>query len=91
MQARALAALGRIEELDVVLDEIENAPELSSVRHALMWSPQILRAKGHFEAALQVAERAIDWHDAQRVRASTGTVSFAVPAATKSAWRRSTR
>jgi DNA-binding SARP family transcriptional activator len=84
VQARALAALGRIEELHVVLDRIENEPNLLGVRHALRWSPQILRANGHIEAAQQVAGRAVDWFEKQRgedaaapgQRASYGVVLY---------------
>ncbi len=65
MQTRALAALGRVEALDGVLDQIEVARDLRWIRSASVEATEILRANGHVEASLRVAERAIRWFDAR--------------------------
>jgi tetratricopeptide (TPR) repeat protein len=65
MQTQALAALGRVEELNTILDEIEIADDLRWVRPALVQPVEILRAGGHREAAQRIAARAIEWFEAR--------------------------
>ncbi len=62
-QARALAALGRVEELNEVLDEIETAPDLAYVRRALQIAVEALGVYGHEGAAEHVAERVAGWFE----------------------------
>jgi len=66
-EARALAALGRLDEVDRALDESQRLPvegffDESTV---LIRTGGELRAHGHREASLRVAQRAIDWFEAR--------------------------
>jgi DNA-binding SARP family transcriptional activator len=68
VQARALAAMGRVDELNEMLDGLVNSTSnLPDVRYALARSPEVLRAKGHVEPAREVAERAVDWLEAREI------------------------
>ncbi len=64
-QERALAALGRIEELNELLDEGTGlTPEVArSPADVMAQAAFELRAHGHSEAVLPVAGRAIDWYE----------------------------
>jgi tetratricopeptide (TPR) repeat protein len=70
---RVLAALGRIEELNAVLDELVNESDLDQIRRALREAFQILRVNGHTDAAEEVLRRAISWYEA-RPSAEAATV-----------------
>jgi DNA-binding SARP family transcriptional activator/TPR repeat protein len=70
LKANALAALGRTEELSVVLDEVKDEPDLLNVYNAFAWAPQILRARGYGEAARNVAAQAIDWFESRSENAT---------------------
>ncbi len=61
--ARALIGLGRIEEADSVVDEIVSSGSGVGVR--LRQLGYELRAHGSQEAAAEVFDRAIAWHEAQ--------------------------
>ena len=63
LQARALAALGQVDELNEVLDEIEAASDLTWVHRALRNTVDALGAYGHADAAQQVAERVAGWFE----------------------------
>jgi hypothetical protein len=67
LQARALAALGRIQELNAVFADIEDLPDLTSVRLAFVQSIEVLRASGHVQAALDAAARAVTWFEGRQV------------------------
>jgi tetratricopeptide (TPR) repeat protein len=72
LQTRALAALGRIEELDELLDELANASDPNVVRQAMVYSALILRTNGHTDAAENVLRRATEWFES---RPSSETVT----------------
>jgi serine/threonine-protein kinase len=63
LQARTLANLGRVEELDNLLDEIALAPDVGWVRIAMTQAVQALRVHGHMDAAATIATRVIDWFE----------------------------
>ena len=65
LQSRALAALGHLEELNYVLDDMEAAPDFPVVRVELVRAVEALRAYGHFDAAQEVGERVIRWFEAR--------------------------
>ncbi len=63
-EARALAALGRTDDVDRVLEESHSLPKQSFTPAAVMLHTAAeLRAHGHAEAAARVLERAIAWYD----------------------------
>ena len=64
-QSLALAALGRVEDLNNILDEMQTAPDLRWLREAMVRPAEILRANEHFDAAQDVLVRAIDWFEAR--------------------------
>jgi tetratricopeptide (TPR) repeat protein len=66
-QARALAALGRVDEIDHVLDQIEQAPDLRNHLRWLLDPADFLRLYGHTAAAQAVAERAINWFESAAI------------------------
>jgi tetratricopeptide (TPR) repeat protein len=63
-QAGALAALGRVREVNAILDRVETLPAFRS------WTPGTvmfraameLRAHGHREAAMEIFDRALAWY-----------------------------
>jgi hypothetical protein len=65
LQAQAFAALGRVEELNQLLDEVETTADLRGIRYTQVEAAEALRATGHVEAARQVADRAIHWFEAR--------------------------
>jgi tetratricopeptide (TPR) repeat protein len=60
---RALAALGRIEELTHVLDELESISSPYPMHFVLFDAVQILRADGHTDAAEEILSRSIEWFE----------------------------
>jgi tetratricopeptide (TPR) repeat protein/TolB-like protein len=69
-ESRALAALGRVEELNQVLDKLVTASDLSEVHSlgaviALRESYRILRVNLETDAAEEVLQRAIKWFEAR--------------------------
>jgi tetratricopeptide (TPR) repeat protein len=61
-KVRALAALGRVDEINRTIDESLEISSRSGSRSGLMvQAADELRAHGHPQAALQVATRAVDW------------------------------
>ncbi len=66
-EGRALAALGRLEELTALVGEIVvAAPQpVQTPGEALMDLAREARAHGHHAAALEIAQRALVWHDEQ--------------------------
>jgi tetratricopeptide (TPR) repeat protein len=62
-RALALAALGRVEDLHQVLDEIELA--FDGNYRWLVQPVEVLRAYGHDEAVQEVLPRVIDWFEAR--------------------------
>jgi tetratricopeptide (TPR) repeat protein len=65
---RALAALGKIEEINQLLDECLNLPPQSgwSPASVMRTSAHELRVHGYKEEALEIAERAISWYKAHK-------------------------
>jgi tetratricopeptide (TPR) repeat protein len=61
IQADALAALGLIDELNGVLDELENMSSPYILRWAFIQAVEILRASGREESARDILNRALDW------------------------------
>jgi tetratricopeptide (TPR) repeat protein len=84
LQARALAALGRTDELNDVLSEVETVLDPSSVTRPLMGSPlqsvhralvvsvEALRAYGYGGAARDVLSRVLAWFEARPRGEATG-------------------
>jgi tetratricopeptide (TPR) repeat protein len=65
-QINALAALGRIDELDVLLDSLVALPlPAENIMGALNGAVAELRAHGHRDAALVLAQRMLDWLEAR--------------------------
>ncbi len=64
-QTEALAVLGRIEELNAILDQIESDHDVRRVDSALVVPAEFLIAGGRLEAGRRVAERAIDWFESR--------------------------
>ena len=66
-EGRALAALGRLEELTALVGEIVvAAPQpMQTPGEALMDLAREARAHGYHAAALEIAQRALVWHDEQ--------------------------
>jgi tetratricopeptide (TPR) repeat protein/tRNA A-37 threonylcarbamoyl transferase component Bud32 len=62
-EARALAALGRIEELNQLLQECPSAEPTwwFTVGDLLVGTARELRAHGYMDAAQEVADRAVEW------------------------------
>jgi hypothetical protein len=61
-QLNALAALGRIDELDVLLDSLVTLPlPAQRIMRGLNGVASELRVHGHREAALALAQRMFDW------------------------------
>jgi tetratricopeptide (TPR) repeat protein len=60
-QNYALAALGRVKEIDEVLDEIEVLPNAHP--DALVDIIEFMRYHGHADAAREVAERTVRWFE----------------------------
>ncbi len=67
IQAEALAALGRVKELDRVLDEVAGMAPTAGVNpgNIMMNAGLELTAHGHAAAAKPVLERALAWFNAQ--------------------------
>ncbi len=65
LQVRALAAMGRIEELNELLDEATSLPPEDFRLPATVMAGAAfeLRAHGYHETALRVAERAVAWYE----------------------------
>jgi serine/threonine protein kinase/tetratricopeptide (TPR) repeat protein len=62
-EVSALAALGRVDELDRALREIEAAGLRSwTAGEALLLAAAELRAHGHRDESLQIADRAVAWY-----------------------------
>jgi tetratricopeptide (TPR) repeat protein len=75
--ATALGALGHIEEVNEVLDELEGSGAVGGFRDALQQTPQFLRYYGYTDAAIAVAERGINWLETRSVEeAATPTNRF---------------
>lgn len=64
-EARALAALGRIDECREVIATAMTEPSYGPERYGgmMFWVAAELRAHGHHEESRAMAERAIDWFD----------------------------
>ncbi len=61
-EARALAAAGRVQEVDDVIDEVLATPSRVGSPIDVMHAAAVeLRAHGHTEGALRIASRGIDW------------------------------
>ncbi len=62
-EARALAALGRIEEVNQVLDECPSTSPTwwITVGDLLIGTARELRAHGYLDAAQEIADRAVEW------------------------------
>jgi tetratricopeptide (TPR) repeat protein len=71
VQSGALAALGRVDELEGILDQIEGLNDLRWVRSAPVEAAEILRAHGRVEAGLKFAGRAIERFDARPTAEAT--------------------
>jgi tetratricopeptide (TPR) repeat protein len=84
LQARALGALGRIEELNSILDQMVRVGPPDRTRLTSVLAVQTLRSHGHIGAADDVLSDAIDWFEARppaeaasvRHRESYGDVLF---------------
>jgi tetratricopeptide (TPR) repeat protein len=65
VETRALAALGRIDELDGRLEEAIDFPDQEGwlPTSVMVFTAFELRAHGHLEASLGVAEKAIAWYE----------------------------
>jgi tetratricopeptide (TPR) repeat protein len=65
VETRALAALGRIDELDGRLEEAIDFPDQEGwlPTSVMVFTAFELRAHGHLEASLDVAEKAIAWYE----------------------------
>jgi tetratricopeptide (TPR) repeat protein len=77
-QARALAALGRIEELRDLWTEIETAPDAPSVvvnNGMLLWPVELLDFYGHPSAASEIKSRAVTWFE-ERIADETASPDF---------------
>jgi tetratricopeptide (TPR) repeat protein len=57
--------MGRVDELNEVLNELEGVSNVAQMRVALNTSVQILRANGHNDAAKEIQQRAINWYEAR--------------------------
>jgi tetratricopeptide (TPR) repeat protein len=68
LEFRALAALGRIEELNESLDEYMASPQAASdpPTGLWLWTGLELRAHGHREASLEVFRQALQWIESLR-------------------------
>jgi tetratricopeptide (TPR) repeat protein/tRNA A-37 threonylcarbamoyl transferase component Bud32 len=64
-QTFALAALGRVQEVAAVLDELEPMPGMSASPWFLTDIIDFLRHYGHADAAKDAAERAVRWFEAR--------------------------
>jgi len=65
-EARALAALGRIKEINKLIDKSRALPpQTESPFQIMLDTGQELRAHGYKEASLQVLERAIKWFESR--------------------------
>ena len=63
-EARALAALGRLDELNGLVDQIFAMPtHKGDYAYALMSAIQALRAHGHRDESLALSNRVIAWHE----------------------------
>jgi tetratricopeptide (TPR) repeat protein/TolB-like protein/predicted Ser/Thr protein kinase len=61
-EVRALSALGRVREVDDVIDQVLATPSRRGSPIRVMDSAAVwLRAHGHTEDALRIADRAVDW------------------------------
>ncbi len=61
-EARALAAAGRLHELDDVIDEVLATPSRAGSPIQVMYTAAVeLRARGHAEDALRITNRTIEW------------------------------
>ncbi len=65
-EARALAALGRIKEINKLIDKsLALPPQTESPFQIMLDTGQELRSHGYKEASLQVLERAIKWFESR--------------------------
>jgi tetratricopeptide (TPR) repeat protein len=70
----ALAALGRVEELNALLDDLVALPEQSlSVGTSISRIASYLRRHGHTDAAQTTIDRAIEWYEARPPETKSGT------------------
>ena len=65
LQAEALAAMGQIEDLENVLDELIEAPNSYQMRRTLIHVAETLRADDRTEAADRTVDRAIEWFESR--------------------------
>jgi tetratricopeptide (TPR) repeat protein len=63
LQADALAALGRVDELNSVLDDLANLSTPYWMRFTLLETTEILLADGRTSAAQDVLNRAVEWFE----------------------------
>lgn len=63
VMAATLAALARVEELNLVQDAIEDEVELPEARSALVQVVETLRAYGYAAATERAIRRALDWFE----------------------------
>jgi tetratricopeptide (TPR) repeat protein len=62
-EVRALAALGRIDEVDRVVDECLTTPAVPiSAGSVMLVAVEELRAHGQMEESRRLADRAVEWH-----------------------------
>ena len=64
-QSVALAALGRVQEVQAILDRVETLPASRSYTpgRVMFRAAMELRAHGHREAAMEVFSRALSWYE----------------------------
>ncbi len=65
LQAEALAAMGQIEDLESVLDELIEASNSYQMRRTLIHVAETLRADDRTEAADRTVDRAIEWFESR--------------------------
>lgn len=66
LEAEALAALGRIEQLEGVLDELANASESYHMRRTFKHVVETLIADDRMNPALNVAHTAVAWYESRQ-------------------------
>jgi len=65
LQANALAAMGRVEELNQVLDDMKAAPNIENEVLSLSAAVYVLRANGFTDEARLFAEELIEWFESR--------------------------
>ena len=78
-KVRALAALGRLGELDAVIEESLSMPagRNGSAGTVMLEAAEELRAHGHPDEAVRLANRAEDWYASRPAGTTEGTVAGA--------------